>query len=106
MNLVPGEPLALAQELANFDNSIQLDILLGSVFDPFVHDLISRGLFHVVWVELYWCQLFCNVRCAQQWWKVWLKAVHIDHWVHIKDQGNAELEIIVSHNLGDGVGSA
>jgi len=48
LNLVPGEPLALVQELANFDNSIQLDILLASVPDMCVHDPISYVLFHVV----------------------------------------------------------
>ena len=31
LNLFPGEPLALLKELAYFDNSIQLDILLASV---------------------------------------------------------------------------
>ena len=29
--------------------------------------------------------------------------VHIEHWVRTKEWGNAELKIIVSHNLGNGV---
>ena len=50
LNLVPSEPLALVQELASFDNPIQLDILLASVLDLHVHDTICGGLFHLVWV--------------------------------------------------------
>ena len=50
LNLVPREPLALVKELACFDNSIQLDILLASVLDLCVHDLISCNLFHAVWI--------------------------------------------------------
>ena len=48
LNLVPGEPLALVKELACFDNSIQLDILLASVLDLCVHDPISCSLFHAI----------------------------------------------------------
>ena len=50
LNLVPVEPLALVQELASFDNPIQLDLLSVSVFDLHVHDKICGGLFHAVWV--------------------------------------------------------
>ena len=50
LNLVPGEPLALMQELASFDNPIQGDLLLVSVLDLHVHDTIFGGLFHAVWV--------------------------------------------------------
>ena len=50
LNLVLGEPLSLVQELANFDNLIQLDLLLVSVLDFHVHDKIYGGLFHAVWV--------------------------------------------------------
>ena len=50
LNLVLGEPLALVQELASFDNPIQLDLLLVSVLDLHVHDKICGGLFHAVWV--------------------------------------------------------
>jgi len=32
-----------------------------------------------------------------------MKAVHIEHWVHAKEWGNAKLKRIVSHNLGNGV---
>ena len=50
LNLVPGEPLALVQELASFDNPIRLDLLSVSVLDLHVHDTICGGLFHAVWV--------------------------------------------------------
>ena len=50
LNLVPGEPLALVQELASFDNPIQLDLLSASVLDLHVHDTVCGGLFHAVWV--------------------------------------------------------
>ena len=50
LNLVPGEPLSLVQELASFDNPIQLDPLLASVLNLHVHDTIFGGLFHAVWV--------------------------------------------------------
>ena len=50
LNLVPGEPLALVQELASFDNPIQLDHLSVSVLDLHVHDTVCGGLFHAVWV--------------------------------------------------------
>lgn len=36
LNLVPGEPFALVQELANFDNPIQLDLFLVIVLDLYV----------------------------------------------------------------------
>ena len=49
LNLVPGEPFALVQELASFDNPIWLDLLLVSVLDLHVHDTIHGGLFHAVW---------------------------------------------------------
>ena len=50
LNLVPGEPLALVQELASFDNPIQLDVLLASALYFHVHDTIFGGLFHASWV--------------------------------------------------------
>ena len=50
LNLVPGKLLALVQELASFDNQIQLDLLLVSVIDLHVHDTICGGMFHAVWV--------------------------------------------------------
>ena len=48
LSLVPGDPLALVWELPNFDNPIQLDLLLASVLDLCVHDPISFGMFHAV----------------------------------------------------------
>jgi hypothetical protein len=59
LNLASGEPLALVQELPCFDNLIKLDPLLVSALDLCVHDMISGCLFHVVKVELYWCQFLC-----------------------------------------------
>jgi hypothetical protein len=40
LNLAPGEPLALVQELPCFDNSINLDPLLSSALDLCVHNMI------------------------------------------------------------------
>ena len=50
LNLVPSEPLALVQELASFDNPIQLDVQLVSALHFHVPDTIFGGLFHAVWV--------------------------------------------------------
>jgi hypothetical protein len=58
LNLAPGEPLALVQELPCFHNPIKLDPLLAIALDLCVHHLISGCMFHAVRVELYWCQLF------------------------------------------------
>jgi hypothetical protein len=41
LNLAPGEPLALVQELPCFDNSIKLDPLLSSALDLCVHNMIT-----------------------------------------------------------------
>jgi hypothetical protein len=59
LNLAPGEPLGLVQELACFDNSIKLDPLLSGDLDPCVHNMIIGCLLHAVGFELYWCQLIC-----------------------------------------------
>lgn len=48
LNLIPGEPLALVQELANFDNMIELNPMLESVLSYCVHDLINCGLFNAI----------------------------------------------------------
>jgi hypothetical protein len=40
LNLAPGEPLALVQELPCFDDSIKLDPLLSSSLDMCVHNMI------------------------------------------------------------------
>jgi hypothetical protein len=40
LNLAPGEPLALVQELPCFDDSIKLDPLLSSALDLCVHNMI------------------------------------------------------------------
>jgi hypothetical protein len=58
LNLAPGEPLSLVQELSCFDDTIKLDPLLVSDLDLCVHNLIIGFLLHVVRVELYWCELF------------------------------------------------
>jgi hypothetical protein len=61
LNLAPGEPLALVQELPFFDDWIKLDPLLLSALDLCVHNLIIGFLFYAVGVELCWCQLFCYI---------------------------------------------
>jgi hypothetical protein len=58
LNLAPGEPLALVQELPCFDDLIKMDPLLSSAFDLSVHNMIIGFLLYVVGIELYWCQLF------------------------------------------------
>jgi hypothetical protein len=59
LNLAPGEPLALEQELYGFDNSIKLDPLLVTSLDLFFHNQITRCMLYAFGVELCWCQLFC-----------------------------------------------
>jgi hypothetical protein len=58
LNLAPGEPLALVQELPYFDDSIKLDPLLSSALDLCVHNMIIRCILYAFGVELCWCQLF------------------------------------------------
>jgi hypothetical protein len=58
LNLAPGEPLALVQELPYFDDSIKMDPLLSSALDICVHNQIIGCLLYAFKVELYWCQLF------------------------------------------------
>jgi hypothetical protein len=65
LNLAPGEPLSLVQELPCFDNLINMDPLLVSAIDLCVHDMISGFLFHDVRVELRWCQLFFYLEGVQ-----------------------------------------
>ena len=77
--------------------------MFPSVLDLCVYDLICCGLFHAAQLELSWCDLFCNVKCVQQWWKVWPKAIYIEKWVQNKEQWDYELEGVVTDDLGDGV---
>jgi hypothetical protein len=65
LDLALGEPLALVYELPCLDNPIKLDLLLASALDLCVHYLIGECLFHVVRVELYWCQLFDDLKGVQ-----------------------------------------
>jgi hypothetical protein len=65
LNLAPGEPLALVQELPCFDNSIKLDPLLSGSLDLCVHNMIIGFFLHIVRVELYWCQLLCYLSGVQ-----------------------------------------
>ena len=58
LNLAPGEPLALVEELPCFDDSIKLDPLLSSALDLCVHNLIIGFLLDAVRVEICWFQLF------------------------------------------------
>lgn len=103
LNLVPSEPLALVRELAYFDNLIQLDPLLESVLDMYIHDLIICGLFHAACVQLCWYEFFCYVGCVQKGWKVGPKAVYIENSVYTKEWWNAKLKFIIPRSLADGV---
>jgi hypothetical protein len=64
-NLVPGEPLALVQELPCFDNPIKLNPLLASALDLCVQNMISGCMFHEVSVDICLCQLFFYLRGVQ-----------------------------------------
>ena len=55
LNLAPGEPLALVQEMPCLNNPIKLDPLLVCVLDLCVHYMISGCMSHAVRVELCWC---------------------------------------------------
>ena len=85
------------------DNLIKLDLLLVISLDLCVHNPIGGCLFHAVRVELYWSQLFDDLISVQQWWKIWPKEVHIEHWMQAKEGWSVELKIIATHNLGDNV---
>jgi hypothetical protein len=65
LNLAPGEPLALVQELPCFDDSIKMDPLLWSYLDLCVHDLITGCLLYAFGVDIYWFQLFFYVLGVQ-----------------------------------------
>ena len=58
LNLAPGDPLALVQELPCFNDLIKMGPLLLSALDLCVHNIIIGFLLYAVGVELYWCQLF------------------------------------------------
>jgi hypothetical protein len=61
LNLAPGEPLALVQELPFFDDSIKMVPLLSSALDLCVQNLIIGFLLYAFGVELCCCQLLCYV---------------------------------------------
>jgi hypothetical protein len=61
LNLSLGEPLAWCRSFLCLDNPIKLDPLLASSLELCVHYLINGCMFHVVRVELCWCQLFCDL---------------------------------------------
>jgi hypothetical protein len=65
LNLALVEPLSLVQEFPCLDNPIKLDPMMASVLDLCVHYLISGCMFHAVRVELYWFQLFYDLRGVQ-----------------------------------------
>jgi hypothetical protein len=65
LNLAPGEPLALVQELPCFDDSIKLDPFFSSALDISIHNMIIGCLWYVVRVEFYWCHLFFYFRGVQ-----------------------------------------
>jgi hypothetical protein len=52
LNLAPGEPLALVQELPCFDNLRKLDLVLSSTLNLSVLDMINGCMFHLVKFEL------------------------------------------------------
>jgi hypothetical protein len=60
LNLAPGEPLDLVQELPYFDDLIKMDPLLSSALHMHVHNMII-GFLYAVGVELCWCQFFYYV---------------------------------------------
>lgn len=101
LNLVYGEPLALVKDLAFFDNSIWLYLLLESVLDIFLHDLISFGLLDATLGELCLCQFPSDVIFVQQWRKVLSELIHIEYWVKTKQWWNVDLKGIVPYSLGD-----
>jgi hypothetical protein len=59
LNLAPGEPLSLVEELPCFDDSIKMDPLLSSALDLSIHNLINGFFLYAFGVEICWCQLFC-----------------------------------------------
>jgi hypothetical protein len=59
LNLAPGEPLALVQELPCFDNLKELDPLLVSALDLFVHNIITGCMLYAFEVDLFRCYFFC-----------------------------------------------
>jgi hypothetical protein len=59
LNLAPGDPPALVQEMPCFENLIKLAPLLESYLDLCFHDMISGIMFHAARFELCWFQLFC-----------------------------------------------
>ena len=65
LNLTPGDPLSLVQQLPCFENSIKLDPLLSSALDLCVQNLITGFLLHAVRVELCWYELLCYLRGVQ-----------------------------------------
>jgi hypothetical protein len=65
LNLAPGEPLALVQELPCFVDSIKMDPLLSSFLDMCIHNLIIGCLLYASGVDICWCQFFCYVLGVQ-----------------------------------------
>jgi hypothetical protein len=53
LNLTPSEPLSLVKKLSNFDNPVELYVLLASVFFLVVHDMIHYSLLNAVRIEFY-----------------------------------------------------
>jgi hypothetical protein len=72
-----------------------------SSLDLCVHYIIGGFLFHVVRVELYGCQFFDDLKGFQEWWKICLKEVHIEYWMHTKEGWSVEIKRIATHILSD-----
>ena len=52
LNLAPGKPLALVQELPYFVNLIKLNPLLKSSLDLCVYNMINGCMFHAIRVDI------------------------------------------------------
>jgi hypothetical protein len=65
LNLAPGEPHALVQEMPCFDDSIKMVPFLSSNLDPCVQNMIIGFPLHAFKVELYWYQLLFYLRGVQ-----------------------------------------
>jgi hypothetical protein len=65
LNVAPGEPLALVQELPCFDDAIKFVALLSSSLDICVNNMIIGFMLHAVRFELCWFQLLCYL-CGVQ----------------------------------------
>jgi hypothetical protein len=64
LNLNLGEPFFWLKKMSNFDNPIELDVLLASSLDLVVRDPIHCRLLKENEIEFYRIQLFIPLRCV------------------------------------------